>query len=63
MFPNARNWGIASCGDNPDHALSMLEEAVDLYLKNVALLGIWDEIRVALESPHRFTAPLEVTLP
>jgi len=32
--------GVASCGDTPDHALSMLKEAVDLYLANAQELGI-----------------------
>jgi len=55
--------GVASCGDSPDHALSMLKEAVELYLVNAVQLGIWDDVSGAVESPQRFTAPIEVTLP
>jgi predicted RNase H-like HicB family nuclease len=55
--------GVASCGDSWDHALAMLKEAVGLYLDNAVQLGICEDIEAALNSPHRFTTPLEVTLP
>lgn len=55
--------GVASCGDNPDGALTMLKEAVELYLENARELGIWEDIRPALESAHHFTAPLDVAVP
>ncbi|MBI5479578.1 MAG: type II toxin-antitoxin system HicB family antitoxin [Deltaproteobacteria bacterium] len=55
--------GVASCGDTPDEALRMLKEAVELFLENARRLGTWDDIRAPLESPQRFTAPLEVTVP
>ncbi len=55
--------GVASCGDNPDHALSMLKEAVELYLENAIQLGIWEEIRSSIESPQRFTSSFEIALP
>ena len=39
--------GVASCGDTPDHAVTMLKEAVDLYLDNARELGIWENIDYA----------------
>ncbi|MDP8228897.1 MAG: hypothetical protein P9M15_05540 [Candidatus Electryoneaceae bacterium] len=38
--------GISSCGENPEHALEMLQEAVELYLEvaddiRINLRGIW----------------------
>jgi predicted RNase H-like HicB family nuclease len=32
--------GVSSCGDDPDDALRMLKEAVELYLVNARQLGI-----------------------
>ncbi len=55
--------GVASCGDTTEEALTMLKEAVELYLENAVDLGIWEDIREALESPQRFSATLEVALP
>jgi predicted RNase H-like HicB family nuclease len=55
--------GVASCGDSPDDALKMLKEAVELFLQNARQLGIWEDVRAAIESPQRFTAPLDITLP
>ena len=55
--------GVASCGDTPGEALEMLKEAVELYLENARRLGIWDDIQPAVESPHRFTAPLQIAVP
>ena len=55
--------GVASCGDNPEEAMSMLKEAVELYLENAQKLGIWEDIRPAIESTNHFTAPIEVTVP
>ena len=55
--------GVASCGDTPDEALVMLKEAVELYLENAVQLGLWEDVRGALESRKRFTAPLEVAVP
>ncbi|MBI4467862.1 MAG: type II toxin-antitoxin system HicB family antitoxin [Acidobacteria bacterium] len=55
--------GVASCGATTDEALTMLKEAVELFLENAAQLGIWEDIRDAIEAPQRFTAPLEVALP
>jgi predicted RNase H-like HicB family nuclease len=54
--------GVASCGDDPDEALAMLKEAVELYLENARELGIWEDVRPAIESPSRFTTSLEVAL-
>lgn len=55
--------GVSSCGDTRDEALSMLKEAVDLYLANAKVLGLLDSIQATLESTERFTAPLEVVFP
>ena len=55
--------GVASCGNSPDDAMAMLKEAVELYLENAQQLGIWEDVRAAIESPQRFTAPLEVAVP
>ncbi len=55
--------GVASYGDSPDEALNMLKEAVELYLENAKQLGIWEDIRPAVESAHHFTAPIEVAVP
>jgi predicted RNase H-like HicB family nuclease len=55
--------GVASCGDSPSEAVEMLKEAVELYLENARLLGIWDDIRPALEATQRFTTSMEVTVP
>ncbi len=55
--------GVSSCGDSADEALNMLKEAVELYLVNAQQLGIWEDIRPALESEHRFTAAFQVAVP
>jgi predicted RNase H-like HicB family nuclease len=54
--------GVASCGDTPSEALAMLKDAVELYLANARRLGLWEDIRAAVESPDRFTAPLDVAV-
>lgn len=55
--------GVASAGENPTDALEMLKEAVELYLENAQRLGIWEDVKSAIESPRRFTAPLDVSVP
>ncbi|MBL7162736.1 MAG: type II toxin-antitoxin system HicB family antitoxin [Anaerolineales bacterium] len=55
--------GVSSFGNTPDEAIDMLRDAVELYLENAHQLGIWEDIRAVLESPHHFTAPLEVAVP
>lgn len=55
--------GVASCGKSPDKALDALREAVELYLGNAKALGILPALRATLNAKHRFTAPLEVSLP
>jgi len=55
--------GVASCGDSPDQALEALREAVELYLENAKALGMLPDLEVTLEAPHRFCAPLEVSVP
>lgn len=55
--------GVSSCGDTPDEALQMLKEAVELYIENAVQLGIWEDVRPAVESSVRFTAPLAIAVP
>jgi predicted RNase H-like HicB family nuclease len=55
--------GVSSCGDTPDEALRMLKEAVELYLENARQLGIWEDVRPAVEATVRFTAPFEIAIP
>ncbi len=55
--------GVSSFGSTPDEALDMLRDAVELYLENARQLAIWEDVRPVLESPHHFTAPLEVVIP
>ena len=45
--------GVASCGDDPDEALAMLKEAVELYVENARKLGIWK-----MCGRHRIAQPL-----
>lgn len=54
---------VASCGADIEEALSMLKEAVELYLENAAELGILDDVRAALESPVHLSSALEVAVP
>jgi predicted RNase H-like HicB family nuclease len=54
--------GVSSCGDTPDEALAMLKEAVELYVENAQALGIWEDIRPAIESTVRFTASLDIAV-
>lgn len=54
---------VASCGDTPEEAFVMVKEAVELYLENARRLGIWEDVRPAVLSTQRFTAPLEVAVP
>ena len=55
--------GVASCGSDPEDAIGMLREAVELYLENAAALGILEDIQPMLESPFRLSGPLEVAVP
>ena len=59
---NCPELGVASCGETPEKAILMLKEAVELYLKNAVQLGLWDDVKTAVEAPSRFTAPFEVTI-
>ncbi len=52
--------GVASYGATPIKAQAALAEAVELYLSNARKLGIWKDIKPALTSESRFTAPLDV---
>jgi predicted RNase H-like HicB family nuclease len=52
--------GVSSFGANPDEALRMLREAVELFLENAKKLGIIDEFTETLQSPLRFQTTFEV---
>ena len=54
---------VSSCGNTPDEALDMLKEAVELYLENARVLGIWDDVKLAIGSKVRFTTTIEVATP
>lgn len=55
--------GVASAGDSQEHALEMLREAVELYLRNAVALGIDRDLRSAVESGERVSTVLEVAVP
>jgi len=52
--------GVASYGQTPAKAHAALVGAVELYISNAKKLGIFKDIKPALTSESRFTAPLEV---
>ena len=52
--------GVSSSGKDPQKALDMLQEAVELYLENVKELGMLDELSDTLASRVRFQAIFEV---
>ena len=52
--------GVASYGASPEKARASLEEAVQLFLSNAKRLGILHDVEPALDSPARFTTPLEI---
>ena len=52
--------GVASAGDSIEEALCNLKEAVELYLENVRELGLFDDIREALEASEKLTSTFEV---
>ena len=52
--------GVSSCGDNPTHALAMLQEAVELYLDNAKELNIIDDLELTLSSKPKFQTTFEV---
>ena len=52
--------GVSSFGDNPEQALMMLREAVELFLENAREIGILDELTETLASPIRFQTSFEV---
>ena len=54
--------GVASCGANPEDALRMLQEAVELYLENAKELGMLSELDIILTSPLRFHTTFEVEM-
>ena len=52
--------GVSSYGASPEKAHSALEEAVALYLSNAKKLGSLDDVKPALSSNTRYTAPLNI---
>ncbi len=54
---------VSSCGDTPDEALAALKEAVELFLVNARALGMWDDVKAAIDSKVRFTTTIEVATP
>ena len=53
---------VASCGDSPEEALANLKEAVELYLENAKLLGMFQELQEALTTPGKFTTSFEAAV-
>ncbi len=54
--------GVTSCGDSVEHAASMLEEAVSLYVENARTLGLIEENLAALDTGHRWTTSIRVAV-
>ncbi len=54
--------GVASYGATPEKAQAALEEAVELYLSNAKKLGIMEDVKPALSSESRYTAPLNIAI-
>jgi len=52
--------GVSSFGSDPEDALNMLREAVELYLINAKEEGVLDELTGILSSPIRFQTSFEV---
>ncbi|MGI8927829.1 MAG: type II toxin-antitoxin system HicB family antitoxin [Tepidiformaceae bacterium] len=55
--------GVASCGDDAQHAVTMLREAIELYIDNAVELGLLPELLPALDSTERFSVPILVAIP
>lgn len=54
--------GVSSCGSDLEEAHQMLREAVELYLENARLLGIWDDVVAGLGGAKRWTTTLKVAV-
>ena len=54
--------GVASYGATPEKAQAALEKAVELYLSNAKKLGIMEDVKPALSSESRYTAPLNIAV-
>lgn len=54
--------GVASCGSTIHEAMDNLKEAVELYLENVNLLGIFKDVEPALKQQEKFTSTFEVAV-
>ncbi|PRX98444.1 type II toxin-antitoxin system HicB family antitoxin [Allonocardiopsis opalescens] len=50
--------GVASCGDSYDHAREMLQEAVELYLEDMDVEEILNQVH-----PEAAAFPLDVKIP
>ncbi len=54
--------GVASCGDSFEHAISNLQEAVELYLENAKELNILDDVEESLRTKEKYTAHFEAAI-
>ena len=52
--------GVSSFGSDPEEALIMLREAVELYLLNAKEEGMLEDLTEILTSPIRFQTTFEV---
>ena len=55
--------GVASCGDSFEHAVSNLQEAVELYLENAKELNILGDVEESLRTKEKYTAHFEAAIP
>ncbi len=54
--------GVSSCGGSVEEAVTMLEEAVSLYLENARELGILDDSFTPSARGHRWTTSIKVAV-
>ncbi len=54
--------GVASFGTTPEKAQAALEEAVELYLSNAEKMGLLEDLKPALSSENRYTAPINIAV-
>jgi predicted RNase H-like HicB family nuclease len=54
--------GVASYGKSPTLARKALREAVELWVSNARRLGMFEELRPALETEEKYTTRLDVAI-
>ena len=54
--------GVSSCGSDLEEAVTMLQEAVDLYLENARELDMLDDTIGSLTSTRRWTTSIRVAV-